>query len=878
MTDPFKQMDKELRDFDKSMRQKRKLEAQKRKLEAQENERRGRLRDLKIAAEALDLRHASPRSRRIVLTGFNEYWRVIGKHSQPEPESKLDQVAPGLLLSDIVERPVAWLWQDYLPLGALTLLEGEPGSGTSLLALHIAACVTSGHALPGGTPGTQGTVILVTGQDHSSYTIKPRFLAAGGDPARVLLLTTVAQVDSEKVTIEDRPFSIASDLCFLEEAITRTHAALVILDSLDACRTGDLRQALPAMVQLAQRTGCAILLVRPIAAPQAAATHKPGSLELLAAVRSSLLIQSDPEDRQRQRLLIATKHALCQQPAILSFQLTTDEQGVLALDWLGTYTHPMPFFEDSEMHLCGRNYSLLQQTILTTLQQCAAPMNARSLTSITGFPYENVRKLLQRMVLARQPQLVSPARGLYTTLGHPCLAQPAAASSTPPPEPPAPTVAPVPGEPPQTEAQGNPPETPVSIVASVPTAPCTPPSPIPAHHPPAASSPPPAPFDEAPQRPIPTATPDPPVPASAHDPANDSPKPPVSALEVDACFISTASPVPSIPIVPMEYRTLGRTGWNISPIGFGAWAIGGNAWGPTDDNTSLAALHRAIDLGVNFIDTADVFGNGHSEQLIAQVRKARGEPLIIATKAGRRLNPHIPQGYTRENLTAFVERSLRNLEMEALDLLQLHCPPSEVYDMPEVFSILDDLVQQGKIRYYGVSVERVDEAIKAVSYPNVQSVQIIFNLFRLKPSQRFFALARQRQVGILARAPLASGMLTGIFRPETRFAPNDHRSFNRHGEAFDQGETFSGVEYETGLEAVEELRPFVPQGWTMAQFALRWILMFPEVTSAIPGGKNPQQVEDNMHAAALPPLSPVDMIAVESVYDGYIWPQVRHRW
>src|SRR2546425_11252646 len=244
----------------------------------------------------------------------------------------------------------------------------------------------------------------------------------------------------------------------------------------------------------------------------------------------------------------------------------------------------------------------------------------------------------------------------------------------------------------------------------------------------------------------------------------------------------------------MEYRALGRTGWNISAIGFGAWGIGGDAWGATDDHVSLAALNRAIDLGVNFIDTADVYGDGHSERLIAEVRKARSEQLIIATKAGRRLNPHTASGYNRQNLTSFVERSLQNLQTETLDLLQLHSPPSEVYDMPEVFAALDDLVQQGKVRYYGVSVERVDEALKAISYPNVQSVQIIFNMFRLKPSEHFFSVARERQVGILARVPLASGLLTGKFRPDTHFDPNDHRSFNRHGEAFDQGETFSGIE------------------------------------------------------------------------------------
>jgi len=328
----------------------------------------------------------------------------------------------------------------------------------------------------------------------------------------------------------------------------------------------------------------------------------------------------------------------------------------------------------------------------------------------------------------------------------------------------------------------------------------------------------------------------------------------------------------------MEYRALGRTGWKISAIGFGAWGIGGNDWGSTDDKTSLAALNQAIDLGVNFIDTADVYGDGHSEQLIAEVRKTRSEEIIVATKAGRRLNPHIAAGYNRQNLTSFVERSLQNLQVEALDLLQLHSPPHEVYDMPEVFGILDDLVQQGKIRFYGVSVERVDEALKAITYPNLQSVQIIFNMFRPKPAEQFFAAARERQVGILARVPLASGLLTGKLTHNTQFAQNDHRSFNRHGEAFDQGETFSGVDYETGLRAVEELRTLVPQGATMAQFALRWILMFPEVTSTIPGAKNPQQAKDNVQAVSLPPLNDETMRRVREIYDKYLRAQVHPRW
>jgi aryl-alcohol dehydrogenase-like predicted oxidoreductase len=328
----------------------------------------------------------------------------------------------------------------------------------------------------------------------------------------------------------------------------------------------------------------------------------------------------------------------------------------------------------------------------------------------------------------------------------------------------------------------------------------------------------------------------------------------------------------------MEYRTFGRTGWKVSAIGFGAWGIGGDVWGPTDDKTSLATLHRAIDLGVNFFDTADVYGDGHSEQLIAEVRKARSEQIIVATKAGRRLVPHNASGYNRQNLTSFVERSLRNLQMETLDLLQLHSPPSEVYTMPEVFGILDDLVQQGKVRFYGVSVERVDEALKAITYPNVQSVQIIFNMFRLKPSEQFFKAAREQQIGILARVPLASGMLTGKFTSSTQFDPNDHRNFNRHGEAFDQGETFSGVDYETGLKAVEELRTLVPEGATMAQFALRWILMFPEVSSTIAGAKNQQQIKDNVQAASLQPLSDETMRRVREVYDKYLRAQIHPRW
>lgn len=327
----------------------------------------------------------------------------------------------------------------------------------------------------------------------------------------------------------------------------------------------------------------------------------------------------------------------------------------------------------------------------------------------------------------------------------------------------------------------------------------------------------------------------------------------------------------------MNYRTLGRTGYQVSEISFGAWAIGGN-WGTVDDAESLKALHRAIDLGVNFIDTADVYGDGRSERLIAQALKDRSEEVIVATKAGRRLDPHVADGYNAENLTAFIERSLRNLDTDCLDLVQLHCPPTEVYYRPEVFAALDNLVKVGKIRYYGVSVEKVEEALKAIEYPNVQTVQIIFNMFRHRPADLFFREAQARQVGILARVPLASGLLSGKMQAGTTFAADDHRNFNRHGEAFDVGETFSGVDYEQGLAAVEELRALVPEGATMAQLALRWILMFDAVTCAIPGAKNIQQVEDNVHAAELPPLTDEQMAVVRDVYDRYVRDQVHHRW
>ncbi len=327
----------------------------------------------------------------------------------------------------------------------------------------------------------------------------------------------------------------------------------------------------------------------------------------------------------------------------------------------------------------------------------------------------------------------------------------------------------------------------------------------------------------------------------------------------------------------MEYRTLGRTDWQVSTVSFGAWAIGGT-WGAVKDDESLAALHRALDRGVNFFDTADVYGDGSSERLIARLRRERKDPFYVTTKAGRRLPKQTVEGYSRENLTAFVERSLKNLEVETIDLLQLHCPPTDLYYHPEAFGILDDLVKAGKLRFYGVSVERVEEALKAIEFPGVQSVQIVYNAFRQRPADLLFAEARRRKVGILARLPLSSGMLAGKMTKKSKFAEDDHRNFNRDGAAFDRGETFSGVPFEVGLEAVEELRALVPTGESLATFALRWILMSEAVTCVIPGGKRPAQVDENCSAAALSPLSDETMARVREIYDRRIRAHVHHYW
>jgi aryl-alcohol dehydrogenase-like predicted oxidoreductase len=327
----------------------------------------------------------------------------------------------------------------------------------------------------------------------------------------------------------------------------------------------------------------------------------------------------------------------------------------------------------------------------------------------------------------------------------------------------------------------------------------------------------------------------------------------------------------------MNYRLLGKTGMRVSEVSFGTWAMG-SAWGKVDDKESMAALNKAVDLGVNFFDTADVYGDGRSEKLLGQLLKDRKETIYVATKAGRKLQPHIAEKYTPLALKRFVEDSIKKLRVDALDLLQLHCPPWEVYYNPEVFTCLDDMVKAGKLKNYGVSVEKVEEALKAIEYPGVKTVQIIFNMFRQRPAELFFREARARWIGVLARVPLASGMLTGKMTRSTKFTADDHRNFNRKGQAFDVGETFSGVDYAKGLQAVEDLKKVLPRGMTMSQFALKWILMHNAVSCVIPGAKTIAQVEENARTASLPRLPRGVMRQVEEIYNKYIRDGVHARW
>lgn len=328
----------------------------------------------------------------------------------------------------------------------------------------------------------------------------------------------------------------------------------------------------------------------------------------------------------------------------------------------------------------------------------------------------------------------------------------------------------------------------------------------------------------------------------------------------------------------MQTNPFGRTGQTVTRIGFGAWAIGAT-WGEVTEADARATLHAALDAGISFVDTADVYGDGRSERIIRDVLAERGGPRpFVATKAGRRLNPHVAEGYTAANLTAFVDRSLTNLGTDRLDLVQLHCPPTAVFSDPAVFAAMEAIRQTGKVAHWGVSVETVDEARTALRQPGVISVQIIYNLFRPRPAEVFFPEAQAAGVAVIARVPLASGLLTGKMSAASRFADDDHRSFNRDGAAFDKGETFSGVPFDVALEAVEELRPLVPEGVPMAAFALRWILMESAVTVVIPGARSPAQARANAAADALAPLSPAVMEAARDIYRRRIAPHVHHLW
>jgi aryl-alcohol dehydrogenase-like predicted oxidoreductase len=331
----------------------------------------------------------------------------------------------------------------------------------------------------------------------------------------------------------------------------------------------------------------------------------------------------------------------------------------------------------------------------------------------------------------------------------------------------------------------------------------------------------------------------------------------------------------------MNYRRLGKTGFNVSEISLGTWQVGGRWGDPFDAASAERIIETAIDAGVNFIDTADVYSDRLSEAAVGRVARryqSRGRHIHFATKCGRFINPHADAGYTTTALRGFVETSLKNSGLETLDLIQLHCPPQATYDRPEVFSLFDDLKKEGKILNLGVSVETIDQALKAIQHSNVTTIQIIFNMFRLRPAEVFLGEARSRDVGVIVRVPLASGLLSGKYSLSTHFSGGDHRAFNREGAAFDKGETFSGVDYATGLKAVEELRSAFPANTDLAAMALRWVLMFPEVSTVIPGASRVAQVQPNLDAADARALTKAEMDAVKAIYDKYIRPSVHHLW
>lgn len=327
----------------------------------------------------------------------------------------------------------------------------------------------------------------------------------------------------------------------------------------------------------------------------------------------------------------------------------------------------------------------------------------------------------------------------------------------------------------------------------------------------------------------------------------------------------------------MNYRPFGKTGINVSEISLGTWQLG-SIWGmPFDKEKGMETLRVAVDQGVNVFDTADVYIGGASEHTIGEFKKEDKHDVFVITKIGRKLDPHLASSYNEDNLRGFINDSRKNMDVESLDMVLLHCPPTEVYHSNRVFEIMDKFQNEGLIKHYGVSVEKIEEAKLALKYPKIKAIEIIFNMFRLRPAHELFDLAKKNNVAIIVRVPLASGLLTGKYTKKTTFNPNDHRTFNRHGEAFDKGETFSGVDYDLGLKAASELKKlFVTEN--LAPYALRWILMFDAVSTVIPGASNPKQIEDNVKASLLPPLTKEQMDGVESIYNTYIKPSVHHLW
>ena len=327
----------------------------------------------------------------------------------------------------------------------------------------------------------------------------------------------------------------------------------------------------------------------------------------------------------------------------------------------------------------------------------------------------------------------------------------------------------------------------------------------------------------------------------------------------------------------MKFRNFSNVGWQVSEIGLGCWAIG-SEWGEVTPEDARDVLKTSLDKGINFFDTADVYGDGRSEKFVGELIKSTKEKIYVATKAGRRLNPHTPEGYNLKNIEEFIDRSLINLGVDCIDLLQLHCPPSETCARKETYDMMEEIVKKGKIANYGVSVEKVSEAMDAIQYPNVKSIQIIFNIFRQKPAELFFKEAAKNNVAIIVRVPLASGLLTGKMNKDSSFPQNDHRNYNINGDAFDVGETFSGVNYEKGLMAVEKLKELIPSGFTLTDLALKWILMHEEVSVVIPGAKNREQVTNNVKASDLNDIDASLISKINSIYDDIIKEDIHPRW